>query len=154
MSSPPSTPSPTRTRRTSRFIEGEPLTYPDLLSQPSSSNEFLVTILSEMDALERKRMREKSNSNTSLESVSTPSSSSSTASSPIVGKPELQRSFGVARASLDDGGDGGRKGLGARPSLDERSRPQAEEKLSTKIKGRLRAWTGGRDGKMAAYSGS
>jgi len=79
-----------------------------------------------MDEFEKRRQHRGSNS--SVESLN----SNGTQPSPIVGKPEARRSFGTSRASLD-----------------ERERSHGEEKLSQKVKGRLRAFTTGskdRDG--------
>jgi hypothetical protein len=139
-SSPPQ--SPNRARRSSRFIEGESLTLPDL-HESSSTNEFLVNILSEMDEFEKRRKH--SNSNSSAESLpsSNPTSTMSSATRAPVGNSDLQKNFGFMRASLDEK----EKFRYVRPSIEETKRPQVEEKLTTKLKGRFRAWTASGKGK-------
>jgi len=131
----------TRVLRLSRFIEGEPLSGAELLQQPPASNEFLVNILSEMDEFEKKRKHSHShsNSNSSVESLSSSNSSPTTEIPAIVGN--VRKSFSFARSSLDEK----ERVWFPRPSLDERDRPQGHEKLSQKFRGRLRAWTGGRE---------
>jgi hypothetical protein len=113
--------SPPTNKRPSRFIEGSPLTRPDLLKRTPTSHEQFLSILSEMDEFEKKRKHR--DSSASVESLGSPTAQHA----PIIGKREVRRSFGSSR-----------------PSLDERSHD--EEKLSRKFKGRLRAFTtGGKD---------
>lgn len=125
--------SPKSARRSSRFIEGEPLTFPDLQQISTPSKNLLSDILSEQDAFEKKRKH--SGSDSSVESL--PSSGHIIGTSPIVGNPDIRRSFGYARPSLDMKGT-------APYQVDDKEKAQGDESNTlSKLKGRLRAWTAG-----------
>lgn len=118
MSSPPTMPNPLRP---SKFIEGSPLTPPDLLRRPTALN----NILAEMDVYEQQRKHRGSSS--SIESLD------SALSPPVMGRPEKQKSFG--RLSLGD--------LDRADARAEKEEKNSANTLKVKVKGRLRAFTSG-----------
>ena len=116
MSSPPSPPQ--NPLRSSKFIEGSPLTPPDLLRRPTALN----NILAEMDVYEQQRKHRGSSS--SIESLD------SALPAPIMGKPEKRKSF--TRLSLGD-----------MDRIEVKREKEEKSTLKVKVKGRLRALTGG-----------
>jgi len=118
--------SPQNPLRPSKFIEGSPLTPPDLLRRPTALN----NILAEMDVYEQKRKHRGSSS--SIESLD------STLRAPIVGKSEKHRSFG--RLSL---GELDRRDIRTEKDVRSTSTSTSTSTLRIKVKGRLRALTGG-----------
>ncbi|KAL2068791.1 hypothetical protein VTL71DRAFT_15129 [Oculimacula yallundae] len=168
MSSPPPTTlpsSPSQPRRASRFTEGSPLTGAQL-TQQTSDNSFLLSILSQMDeheASRREQNKQRSESNASTESFTftftgrsrrdTGSSSggsnggSSNGSSPVQGEFTVLKER-VGRRSITFG----------RRSLDERPKEiegaGVGEGLKGIFKGRLRALTGGRERNVKPYEGT
>lgn len=148
MSSPlsltPST-SPTRPRRPSRFIEGSAVTRPEILQRTPTSNELFFTILSEMDAIEgRKRGHLHRNSSSSVASFASSSGSPST-SSALPKEKEGRRSINFGRRSLD---------MRPREEVGYAQGETEAEKLAKKFKGRLRAWTSGKERAVKPYPGT
>jgi len=126
MSSPPKSPQKSPSRP-SKFIEGDSHTRPDLLQGTPASNDLFFHIISEMDEHEKRRHRDSSSSSNS--SAPSDESNSTVLSNP--GKTETgsgQSRSGGFRMSLDSGRAG---------------ESRDDEKLGSKIKGRLRAWTAG-----------
>ncbi|EPE25611.1 hypothetical protein GLAREA_01523 [Glarea lozoyensis ATCC 20868] len=138
----------TRPRRSSKFIEGVEVTRPEILQQTPSSNEFLFTILSEMDAHEQQRKHRRQShrgSNSSFESFGSSTAASPTTDFSLPKEKEGRRSLHFGRMSVD-----GR-------SRDVTGYTQGEtetETIAKKVKGRLRAWTLGRDKDVKPYSGT
>ncbi len=136
MSSPPATTPQERALRPSKFIEGSPLTGPDLQQQTHTSNLHFFNILSEMDEFERRRKHRNSHSSTeSFISSGSPK--------------DNRRSLGFGRPSQD----------ASREALSGNAKGE-EGKKSHKFVGRLRAITSGkereREGqeKIVTYSGT
>ncbi|CAG8970649.1 hypothetical protein HYALB_00003403 [Hymenoscyphus albidus] len=128
--------SPTRPSRLSRFVEGSEVTRPEILQRTPTSNEFLFHILSEMDAHEAQRKRNPQSSrasNSSRESLETPVTTTKHSMPP---SREGHRSVNFGRMSLD--GQPGPEQLG------ESEATKLSRKMGT-VKGRIRAWTVGRD---------
>ncbi|TVY31021.1 hypothetical protein LHYA1_G000242 [Lachnellula hyalina] len=128
MSSPTSSPSPTRNpKRSSKFVEGSALAGPDLLQRTPTSLEHLQTILAMEDAME-KHKRQHRNSQSSVESLASSPSGSPTSEFSMPKEKEGIRSINFGRSSMDE-----------RPKLGEVD----AEGVVRKFKGRLRALTGG-----------
>jgi hypothetical protein len=148
MSSPTTSPT-TRPRRASKFTEGSPLTGPDILQRSPTSNQLFNNILSEMDEFDKKRKHR--DSNTSMESLASSSGSNSSTSHP------QHTSIEKELSSPKEGRRSITFGRPSRRSLEERPRVQAidgEGHLGSKIKGRLRALTGGKDREVKPYEGT
>jgi len=124
--------------RPSRFIEGEPATRPDILNRTQTSNELFFKTLSEMDHHPSSSPinRTHRNSNSSTTSHQSVTSDAGAAVLPKEKEGRRSKNF-TGRSSLDEG-------------------EGAREKTTEKIKGRLRALTGGSDRKMKAvpYAGT
>ncbi|KAK0109706.1 hypothetical protein ONS95_002385 [Cadophora gregata] len=144
----------TRPRRQSRFTEGSPLTGAEL-AQQTADNDFLLTILSQMDEHEKRKQRSESNASTESFTFSGRSrrntGSSNGGSSPVQGDFTMKehvgrRSITFGRTSNED----------ARRSLDEKPKEFVEnvEGLAIKFKGRLRALTGGKERSAKPYPGT
>ncbi|KAL5317554.1 hypothetical protein ACEPPN_014649 [Leptodophora sp. 'Broadleaf-Isolate-01'] len=143
----------TRPRRQSRFTEGSPLTGAEL-AQQTSDNDFLLTILSQMDEHEKRKQRSESNASTESFTFTGRSrrgtGSSNGGGSPVQG--EFVMKERVGRRSITFG----RRSDDVRRSLDERPKEFSEnvEGLAMKVKGRLRALTGGKERNVKPYPGT
>ena len=148
MSSPTALPT-TRPHRESKFTEGSPLTGPEILQRSPTSNQLFNNILSEMDEFDKKRKHR--DSNTSVESLASSSGSNSSISHPQ--KTSIEKEF----SSPKEGRRSITFGRPSRRSFEDRPRVQAidgEGHLGNKIKGRLRALTGGKDREVKPYEGT
>jgi hypothetical protein len=145
----PPPPPPKRARRPSKFIEGSPVTRPDLLQRTPTSDELFHTILAEMDRCEERKHQHRGSSS-SADSLTSPHSGGTHAPqikrnmespSPIEKPKEGRRSINFGRRSLD-------------LTPQEESEGNNKEKLTRKFKGRLRALTGGRERNVEPYPGT
>ncbi|KAF4628732.1 hypothetical protein G7Y89_g9422 [Cudoniella acicularis] len=142
----PST-SPNRPRRPSKFIEGTAATRPDILQRTPTSNKLFFSILSEMDAIESQRRNRGTghshrDSNSSVESFMSGSPPTSFA---LPKQKEGRRSINFGRQSLDER---------PREEVGYAHGETDAEKLAKKLKGRLRAWTVGKERDVKPYPGT
>jgi hypothetical protein len=142
----PVTTDQSRQHRSSKFIEGNEVTGPELFEQPPGSIDLLFNILSEMDAHEAQRKHQRNSHRGSDSSVD--SFNSSTAVSPTTDfsmprEKEGRRNLHFGRMSVD----------GSQRDAARYNQGETEATLSKKVKGRLRAWTIGKDRDVKPYSG-
>jgi hypothetical protein len=134
-------------RRSSRFIEGTEVTGPEIFEQTPGSIDLLFTILSEMDAHEAQRKHQQHSyrgSNSSVESFNSSTAVSPTTDFAMPKEKEGKRSLHFGRMSVD----------GSPRDLARYNQGETEATLSKKVKGRLRAWTVGKDRDVKPYSGT